>query len=601
MNDRTGLNPLPPDAVRRMRAALAAHRRGEVERAEAEYGWLTETFPRFADAWHYYGLLCHQRGESDRALTLLRTAQMLAPDHVIFLLNFGRVLSELGKYSRAVVCLGRALRLAPDNDQALIAYAQAQVEAGRGAEAIDRLERRVQGRPADWRLWAWLGKCREQSGNYPEAKLAFGEAATLAPAPATAEHLRRVRSALESGETITAELEFRAALEIEPHCAAAYLRLARMAMEAGEFGRMREWAQAALERDERLWKAWALLAARPEEYRDAAFVARLQEAVRKGGDDAGVAPLHFALGWIFEYRNDYDEAFASYARGNRTQGRHRIYDRGAQEAYTSKLIGALDRNFVERAATIGEANAGAIFICGMPRSGTTLVEAMLASHPQVRAGGEMRFVHDWLRRADALESEGETGPWLRDASDATLRGLAREWVAHLRAAAAGSALVTDKMPGNYHLLGLIHVCLPNAPIVYVRRDPRDSGLSCFTTCFDHGHFFSHALDSIGHYYRLQERLMEHWREVLPAGRIIDVEYEALIARPEQHARRLLAALELPWDPACLRFHEARRDVRTASLIQVRRPLYRTSVGRWRRFERHLGPLLEELARPLAER
>lgn len=585
-----------------MSEAMAAHQRGDLASAEEGYRRLTDSFPRFADAWHYYGLLCHQKGESARALELLRRAQALAPEHPVFLFNFGRVLGELGHYSQAISSLGRVLRLTPDDERALIAYAQTLAEAGRGAEATARLERRVRERPVDWRIWALLGECRAQAGDRAGAQQALGEAAEREPAGGAARHLAGAQAALVAGDALTAELEFRAALGVEPRSGAAFLRLAEIAAQAGDSARAREWARAALALDPRLWRAWALLALDSEERQDPAFLDRLEHAARDGEEDPGSSPLHFALGWLNEGRGEYDKAFAAYARGNLIQGRHRRYDRALQEVYVSDIVAALDEVFVRRSAVVGVSDPGAIFVCGMPRSGTTLIEAILSSHPAVTAGGEMRFVHDWLRHsAGAPDLLHKTGSWLRDITDPALQALAGEWRVQLSRAAAGAPRVTDKMPGNYHLLGLIHVCFPDAAIVYVRRDPRDVGLSCFTTRFDHGHYFSHDLESIGHYYRLHEQIMEHWRTVLGSERLIEIEYEALIAQPEREIRRLLSALGLGWDPVCLRFHERRDAVQTASLAQVRQPLYSNSVGRWRRFEAHLGPLLTALAGSLPVR
>lgn len=599
MNTRSRSAPRPAEAGRRVREALAAQQRGELAQAEEEFRRLTETFPGFAGGWHYYGLLCLQRGERERAVEMLRRAQTLAPNHVAILVDLGRILAELGEYSRAIGCSARVLALAPDNEQALIVYAQALVEAGRGGEAIERLERGVRADAANWRLWALLGKCREQANDRAGAQVAICEAVKLAPEGEAARRLRSVKTAMDRRDTVAAELEFRAALGIEPHSAAAFLRLANLAMEAGEFPRAREWAREAVVRDERLWRAWALLAADPEIHRDDTFLHHLEETARRGEPDTGVAPLHFALGSIHERRGEFEEAFAAYALGNRIQGRRRFYDRALQETYVANLVEALDENFTKRAASVGVTGSGAVFICGMPRSGTTLVEAILASHPKVFAGGEMRFLHDWLQRSvGKSELQSRTGSWLSGASDAQLHALAREWRRYLGNMAGGAAYITDKMPGNYHFLGLIHACFPDAAIICVSRDPRDSGLSCFTTCFERGHFFSHDLESIGHYYRLHDRMMDHWRRVLGPGRLFEIEYESLVSRPEEEIRRLLAALKLEWDPACMHFYDSRRGVRTASQVQIRQPLYRTSVGRWRHFEIHLGPLLDALTGPV---
>lgn len=187
-----------------------------------------------------------------------------------------------------------------------------------------------------------------------------------------------------------------------------------------------------------------------------------------------------------------------------------------------------------------------------------------------------------------------TGSWLAEASDTTLLEISRGWRTALDDAAHGKPRVTDKMPGNFTLLGLIHACLPDARIVHVRRDPRDNAFSCFATPFSEGLEFSFVMEDIAHFYHSYTRLMAHWRSVLGSERIIEIEYESLVGDPESEMRRLLAALELDWDPRCLEFHKKSRTISTASVYQVRQPIYRGSIGRWRHFETHLLHLIKAL-------
>ncbi len=184
--------------------------------------------------------------------------------------------------------------------------------------------------------------------------------------------------------------------------------------------------------------------------------------------------------------------------------------------------------------------------------------------------------------------------WTTDVSDADLQRLTQAYLEALEPRGAGKARITDKTIGNFELLGLIHLCLPNARIIHCRRDPRDTCVSCFSTRFSGGHPYAYDLRELGRYWRLYDGLMAHWRAVLPPGRIFEVDYEALVEDLEGWAKRLIAHLGLPWDDACLRFHDSKREVRTASFAQVRQPIYTGSVGRWRRFGPHLGPLIEAL-------
>jgi hypothetical protein len=221
-----------------------------------------------------------------------------------------------------------------------------------------------------------------------------------------------------------------------------------------------------------------------------------------------------------------------------------------------------------------------IFILGMPRSGSTLIEQILASHAWVHGAGERMDFPDLLA----------------DLGDRDFRALGAAYAARSGTLAPGAGRVTDKLPGNFLHAGAIHLALPRARIIHSRRDPADTCLSCYTKLFRGEQPFTYDLGELGRYYRAYERLMAHWRVVLPESVFLEVDYEALVADPETQTRRLLAHCGLAWDPACLVFHETRREIRTASAVQVRQPLYGGSVGRWRRHGERLEPLLRELRR-----
>jgi hypothetical protein len=227
----------------------------------------------------------------------------------------------------------------------------------------------------------------------------------------------------------------------------------------------------------------------------------------------------------------------------------------------------------------------------MPRSGSTLIAQILASHPKVRGGDE---------RPDFPELLGRVG-YPEPAAALTgdqFRALGAAYVERMRAQAPDALRIVDKLPGNFLYAGAIHLALPNARIIHSRRDPVDTCMSCFTTLFrDEQLPHTYDLGELGRYYRAYVALMDHWRVALPPAVLLEVEYEALVGDLEGQARRILAHCGLDWDPVCLAFHETERDVRTASAAQVRRPIYRDSVGRWRRYGAWLAPLLEELEVP----
>ncbi|MGH8274627.1 MAG: sulfotransferase [Gammaproteobacteria bacterium] len=587
----------PPQAVQEMQAAVAAQRQGNFAAAETAFRELVRTYPRFPDARHFLGLLLYQKGEKNTSLQLLDEAQSLDPDNVGFLLNYARALRETWHLAEAADCLERAHRLDPNHTPTLFTLAQTLVALNRGGEFAAEIESRLQANQNDWRVWMLLGQCREQAGDIEGALDALDEARRRAPASESAPHLIRGAIAKLDGRRSIAEKEFEAALAIDPKSANVLFNIGQLAAEEGDFPRAESLLRQAVAADPDLYAAWEWLSLIGSDTPSEALAREFEEVAGRAGDGPSSSLLRFSIGREREKLGRYDEAFAAYAQGNRMRANLFPYSRPGDLDHTRDIIENLNEGFAARRLGGVASSAVPIFVCGMPRSGTTLVETILASHPRVAAGGEMRYIHNKLRRENAPETGIPVGQWLAKTDDAALAAITAEWSEALAAKGGAHGYVTDKMPGNYMLLGLIHVCFPAAPIIHVRRDARDTCFSCFATAFMQGNEFSNDLGNAGYRYRLYERLMRHWREVLGAARIIEIEYETLVREPETEIRRLLEAIGLEWDARCLTFHETGRNVQTASVAQIRRPLYASSIGRWRHFERHLGPLVAELEAP----
>jgi hypothetical protein len=249
---------------------------------------------------------------------------------------------------------------------------------------------------------------------------------------------------------------------------------------------------------------------------------------------------------------------------------------------------------------VGEQSSVPVFILGMPRSGSTLVEQILASHPKVFGAGEIDDFGKAILGLSGAARRAITSPEVVSLmSGEQLRQLGASYVGRIKAAAPAAQRITDKMLENFRFTGLIHLALPNARIIHTRRDPIDTCLSCFSKRFAENLPYTYDLGELGRYYRAYEALMAHWRSVLPQNVMLEVRYEEVVADLEGQARRILAHCGLEWDPHCLDFHKTERPVRTASVAQVRQPIYKSSVGRWRAFESFLGPLLAELEPSIA--
>ena len=302
----------------------------------------------------------------------------------------------------------------------------------------------------------------------------------------------------------------------------------------------------------------------------------------------------FALGKMREDAGHFDEAFAAYAEGNRVRAGLFVLDESGAGAWLERTCAAFDATLLaahpRRSATGGRVP---VFVVGMPRSGTSLIEQILASHPQVHGAGEIPDLRDVL---DA--KLGRPDGWPEQAgrlSRVDLRAMGDAYVERVFRRAPHATHVVNKTTLNYRHVGLIRMLLPQARIIHMVRDPMDSCFSCFTHLFDGDNLpYSYDLQALGRYYVRYARLMQHWRSAIPDA-VLDVRYEDLVRDTEGEVRRMLAHLGLEWDAACLGFHRNRRIVETASRAQVRQPIYRDSVARWRRFEAHLQPLLELVA------
>jgi tetratricopeptide (TPR) repeat protein len=294
--------------------------------------------------------------------------------------------------------------------------------------------------------------------------------------------------------------------------------------------------------------------------------------------------LHYARGKYFDDLGRYADAFASYRLANELVRRYGIeYDRSGIEERVDRVIQRFDATSIHRLQSDGPSSERPVFIVGMPRSGTSLTEQILASHPAVFGAGELPF---WQSAFTAYEAAG-----LEDHAGAGLiPGMAQEYLERLGTLAPAALRVVDKMPTNFMSLGLILAAFPRAHIIHLKRHPIDTCLSIYFHYFSHLHPYANDLGNLAHYYGEYRRVTDHWRAVLPAANFMEIPYEELIEDQEGCTRRMLEFVGLPWDPKCLDFHETDRTVITLSKWQVRQKMHTRSAGRFRNYEKFLGPL-----------
>jgi tetratricopeptide (TPR) repeat protein len=574
---------------------------GRGDSAAEAYQRATDLRPDWAKALVNLGVTLRELGRTEEAVEAYRRAIAAQPDEAEAHYNLGVALQGQGRDSEAVEAYRRAATLRPGDGDTLANLGAALLATGRVSEALSVCQRRVELEPDsapahDALAAALLGLGR------PEAAVAASRRALALDAGHTDAQIRLGDGLRELGRIDEAAAVFESAAEVAPGNALAWVGLGLSLQEAGRGPEALRAIDQALVADPHSAAAWSvrggLKTFTPD---DPDFETLSGLLARAAAAPAGLMDrldLEFTLGKAFMDIGDAAQAFARLESGNRLMRATLSYDVGDDIAEFEAIVAGLKDREASALAARGDPSDRPVFIVGMPRSGSTLVEQILASHPLAHGAGELTALEAIL-----IDRLGATTPPIVRArrlgtlSPEDLEAVGRAYVAMIATLAPDALRVTDKMPANFRFAGLIRLILPNARIVHCRRDPIDTCLSCYAHRFTRGQPFTYDLRELGLYYRAYDALMSHWRGLLPADRFMEVRYEDVVDDLEGQARRLIAFCGLPWDDACLAFHRTRRTVRTASVNQVRQPIYRTSVARWKPYEAYLGPLLAALSGP----
>jgi tetratricopeptide (TPR) repeat protein len=600
--------------------------RGQLVQAEAAARTAVERGPGLAGAWNNLGIILQEMGRYDASRACLDKVLEWQPDNAELLNNLGNTCMRQGETVLAERYWRRALELRPGYAQAHSNLGKLLGERGRHDEAVAHGRRAVEIEPQFAEGYINLAGAEKSRGRDDEALrwlnalLAFhpGHATALASRAVVLTGLERLPEALEAAqralaaapESAEAQVALAGALKAlgrEDEALHAYARAAALpgtkAEEAliaraallMEMGRKAD-AEAAFERAleafPRSASAWH---SRADMHRFSAgdpLIARMQALFERGDDllPNDRMALHFALGKALLDAGESAQAFVHLDAGNALKRATFDYAPQTASALVERTIEGCSAARLHALGGLGLDAELPVFVVGMPRSGTTLTEQILASHPQVRGAGELSAL---TRLVSGLAGDPQA---LARLDAARLRELGNAYLEVVRPLAGGARHVVDKMPSNFFYAGLIHLMFPRARIIHCRRDAVDTCLSCYTKLFGGEQRFAFDQRELGLFHLDYQRLMAHWRAVLPPSCLLEVDYEAVVDDLEGQARRMLEFLGLPWDPACLDFHRTARTVRTASVNQVREPLYKTSAGRWRRHAAELGPLLEALGR-----
>ncbi len=584
--------------------------------------------PNIADLHYNLGNMLDQQGKLKQALMAFENAIKLGLSNDQIHNNLGMVQSKLGKFKEAENSFRKAININPKNPSALSNYGLLMRKTNRQDQAIQALQQAIDLEPKFFDAFSNLGAIYFEKNDLDKAEeyllqaleldtqnsnVMNGLAGVLLRKEKDAAALAMIQNAmklcpdsidvmlnmakvlLKMDDVNGAEATYHRISKIMPSNIDALVGLGSVLSKQGKFGGARENFEKALEIDpERIAAHVELVSIDSPDVEDSEII-----YLRNAYEDTAISDedkmrIAFCLGKTYEKAGKYNEAFSYLADGNRLKRENYEYSLADERKFFSQIKTSFNGEFFQDRSDCGCKDKTPIFILGMPRSGTTLTEQILSSHPLVFGAGELPDLKKIL--IDRCGAEGyEVFPEKSGllCSDDYIQ-MGRDYLNGLRTRYGESERVTDKMPHNFLHVGMIRLMLPNAKVIHCRRDPIDNCLSIYKQNFAGVHKYAYDLKELGGYHLLYQDLMEHWHQMLP-GFMFDLQYEDLVADQEGMTRRLLEFCELPWDEDCLQFHKSERMIKTASYTQVRKKIYSDSVKLWHHYEAELQPLIEALA------
>jgi tetratricopeptide (TPR) repeat protein len=531
-------------------------RLGQLADAEKHWNRALALRPNYAEPHSNLANLLSSQGEYDRAADHARKAIELSPRFADAYINLAGVETARSRHLDALRWLDALLSFAPNHAMGLAAKALTLKKLDRTALALEAADKAIAAAPENAEAHNAQGQILQAMGRSDAALAAYDKAASLPGTAAEQAIINRAILFMEQGETAKAEAAFQQATDLFPSSATAWFNGADL----------RKFV--------------------PGDPAIAAMNALLNNAENTAANDKVL--LHFALGKAYLDIGDSKLAIKHLDTGNKMKRASVTYDPVSTAAWMQQVANVFSPALLTNMGGQGARSSQPVFVLGMPRSGTTLVEQVLASHPAVQGAGELSFMQN------IVNTLGNFPSTVADLTPQALAELGANYLRDIAPLSGGKEFVVDKMPINFVYAGLIRLILPDAHIIHCRRDPVDTCLSCYSKLFTAEQAFSYDQAELGGFHLMYQELTAHWGRTLPASHFIDVDYEAVVEDLEGQARRMLDFLGLPWDPACLNFHQTQRTVRTASVNQVRQPVYKSSAGRWKKHKAQLGPLLNAL-------
>ncbi|MGN6516602.1 MAG: tetratricopeptide repeat protein [Rhizomicrobium sp.] len=555
-----GLKEDYPEAHNNLGNALRAL--DDINGAVEEYERAIELREEYAEAYNNMATALRDQQRMEEAEFSYRRAVQIRPDYLEALNNLANLLIYEKRYDDALRTLGDTLKTYPNDVGTLVTTARAQMHRGNSELAEKAVELALAVDPQSVDALCLKGQLYNEIDRWDEAVKAYETA--LAIDPESVEALNMYGVTLKSlGRMEEARKAFMKALELHPRSIGAYSNIIDL---------------------ENFTPDNPLFQAMKEMYDNA-----------KDKDHERFMSLHFALGKAYDDAKDYETALEHFSAGARIKRAQLDYDEKDAFAFFDQIREIFDEDYFRNLPFEGNPTTLPVFIVGMPRSGSTLTEQIIASHPQVFGAGEIKLLSECLGAIRARFPNIQRFPQMaRSMKPTQFAAVANQYLKGISSLSPTATRVTDKLLTNYYFVGMLATLFPNARIIHTMRNRVDTCLSSYTKLYKDDMPHSYDLRELGRYYCKYQELMAHWRRVLPKGIMLETQYEDVVADKEAKAREIIAFLGLPWDDRCLNFHETDRPVKTASVSQVRKPIYATSVERWRRYGDGLKPLIEAL-------
>lgn len=584
----------PNSAVALSNLGIAYYDEKNYEQAENCHKGALAMNPKLGCSLNNMGSIYKSLGKMQEAIAYYQEAIAVEPTFIEPLTNLATLFLEQHAFKQAVECSQQAIQLAPTSSEAYCNMGLALLGLDQYNSALLHFGKALQLKANYADAYYGIAKIYLCKNNFTESENHIQKALIINPKQA--EYYQLLADIYhQQGNHTAALIQLDHALSIYPELASSYLSKGNILMEIGEIAHAEEQflkitQDSAI--DTRLLANYCLVQLRKTELNNP-YLKTLLTILDKIHE---VSPhkqeyIYFALGKCYDDMGEEKKAFSYYTRGCHLKRKRITYDMVDQIHLTHNIINIFTKSTIDYLRTFANSSDLPIFIVGMPRSGTTLVEQIIANHGNVYGAGELTYLNDLIQHPAGINHTLYYPENIPHLTPDIYHSITKKYLGYLQQFSSDAIRIIDKMPQNFTAIGLIHALFPNAKIIHVKRNPIDTCLSCYTKLFTKGQDYSYDLTELGQYYNCYEMMMNHWRSILPTHAWLDIHYEDIIQQTEIEAKRLIAYCDLPWDPACLTFYESKRTVRTASFIQVRQPVYTSSLNRWRRFENELAPLL----------